>query len=110
ERNMLGTAQSGGLGALLPKLTTARAATAGMAACASPAQTRPAHASRHGIATCQVRSIMRSELRPQAIMPSAATMLGIALIQPTARGEKPNCLIISGDHSPTAYNPADDPE
>src|SRR5579863_6087430 len=92
DKNRLGTAQSGPFEALLPKFTKVRATTAANAACASPAQTKPAQASRHGIATCQLRSMVRSELRAHAIIPTAATMLGTALIQPTAIGEKPNCL------------------
>ncbi len=82
-------------------LTTTSASTVSSAVLACAANTNPMHASTHGITTCQVRSPVRSECRAHTIIATTAAMLGIPVSRPVCNAVKPNCLTISGAHSPS---------
>src|ERR1035441_3425094 len=90
ERNMLGMAHTGPLAALTPIFTMVSARITPSAPAEFPAHTNPRQAARQGIATCHVRSSVRSEWRAQMIMAATATKLGAELSHPMviARSEE----------------------
>ena len=68
DRNIVGIDHRGGFAALMPTLTTVRAATTATTELATPASARPTAATKQAMTTCHVRSPVRSEWRAQRIM------------------------------------------
>lgn len=103
----VGRLQNSGSTVQMPMLATV---SARMASTVLPLQiaenSSPSAPHKAGIATCQRRSRLRSELRAIRIMPITANRLGTAVSRPIASGLCTPVLLISvGIQNPTPYSP-----
>ena len=109
-KNFVGMLHKGGLAALTPALTSTSEAITAIMLAELAANTRPVAATAQAMATCQVRSSLRSECLAHKIMTMTAAIGGKALSKPVCIELVPNSEIIKGAQIPSVYKPAEVPK